>query len=41
MEKYLNNNDLIRVSINLTYTYENDSIKKNDEIALFPPVSGG
>ena len=41
MEKYINNNDLIRVSINLTYTYENDSIKKNDEIALFPPVSGG
>ena len=41
MKKYLKNNDFIRVSINLSYTYKNDKIKKNDEIALFPPVSGG
>ena len=27
--------------INLFYTYENDKIKPDDEIALFPPVSGG
>ncbi len=41
MKKYLNDNDLIRIAINLSYTFENDSIKKDDEIALFPPVSGG
>ena len=41
MKKYLNNNDFVRVSINLSYTYKNNKIKKNDEIGLFPPVSGG
>ena len=38
---HFNNNDLIRIAINLFYTYENDKIKPDDEIALFPPVSGG
>ena len=41
MKKYLNNNDFVRVAINLSYTYKNNKIKKNDEIGLFPPVSGG
>ena len=41
LKKYLSNNDFIRVAINLSYTYENESIKNDDEIALFPPVSGG
>ena len=33
--------DIIRISINLNYSYENDKISQSDEIALFPPVSGG
>ena len=41
MKKYLDNQNLIRVAINLTYTFENDPIKDDDEIAFFPPVSGG
>jgi len=41
LNEHFNNNDLIRIAINLYYTYENDEIKPNDEIALFPPVSGG
>ena len=41
MKNYLKDNNVIRVAINLSYTYENDNIKDSDEIALFPPVSGG
>ena len=41
LNEHFNNNDLIRIAINLSYTYENEKIKPNDEIALFPPVSGG
>ena len=41
LKKHFNNNELIRISINLSYTYENDKINSNDEIAIFPPVSGG
>ena len=40
LNKHFNNN-MIRVAINLSYTFENDAIKNDDEIALFPPVSGG
>ena len=41
LNEYFDNNDLIRIAINLSYTYENDKINPDDEIALFPPVSGG
>ena len=34
-------NDFIRVSINLEYVTTNELINSKDEIALFPPVSGG
>ena len=33
--------DLIRVAINLEYVTTNKIINSKDEIALFPPVSGG
>ena len=39
-KKYLDD-DVIRVAINLEYTIENKSLKKTDEIAFFPQVSGG
>ena len=41
MKKHFDNDNLVRVAINLSYTRENDTIKDDDEIALFPPVSGG
>ena len=41
IKKHLDNDRLIRVAINLSYTFENDTINNDDEIALFPPVSGG
>ena len=40
-DKYINEDDFIRVAINLEYAINNESIKPNDEIAIFPPVSGG
>ena len=41
LDKFMNQEDIIRVAINLEYTTSNDKINPNDEIALFPPVSGG
>ena len=33
--------DFIRVAVNLEYVTTNELINSKDEIALFPPVSGG
>ena len=33
--------DFIRIAINLEYITSNEHINPKDEIALFPPVSGG
>ena len=38
---HIKNNEMIRVAINLEYIHENQKIFANDEIAFFPPVSGG
>ena len=38
---YLIKDNIIRIAINLEYTTTNDKISPEDEIALFPPVSGG
>ena len=34
-------NDLFRFAINQEYVFTKKQIYKNDEIAIFPPVSGG
>ena len=39
--QYLLKDNIIRIAINLEYTSTNDSISSEDEVALFPPVSGG
>ncbi len=39
--KKLFKKDLIRTAVNNKYTIQNISLNKNDEIAFFPPVSGG
>ena len=41
LNQYMKEDDFIRVAINLEYTTTNKSINSEDEIALFPPVSGG
>ena len=41
LKKHFNNHDLIRVAINLSYTYSNVKLEPEDEVAFFPPVSGG
>ena len=33
--------DLLRIAVNQEYIVENISLNVNDEIAVFPPVSGG
>ena len=41
LKKYILEEDMIRVAINLKYISNNKKLNSNDEIALFPPVSGG
>ena len=42
LDQYMKeDDDLIRVAINLEYVSTNKPIDSKDEIALFPPVSGG
>ena len=41
LEKYFIKDQIIQIAVNLEYTSENISISNQDEIALFPPVSGG
>ena len=41
LNQYLVKQDIIRIAINFKYTSTNDKISAKDEIALFPPVSGG
>ena len=33
--------DVLRIAVNHEYVVENISLNTNDEIAIFPPVSGG
>ena len=41
LNQYMEEDDFIRIAINLEYTTTNEPINPKDEIALFPPVSGG
>ena len=41
LNQYMKEEDLIRIAINLEYVTTNKTINSKDEIALFPPVSGG
>ena len=40
LKKYLNK-DILRYAINMEYVSENKNLNSTDEIAIFPPVSGG
>ncbi len=40
LEKHIND-DVIRYAINMEYSSSNQDLGSNDEIAIFPPVSGG
>ena len=41
LRKYINKKDILRIAINLKYTAKNKKLSDSDEIAIFPPVSGG
>tara|TARA_B100000965_G_C19577690_1_gene752059 strand:+ start:1498 stop:1746 length:249 start_codon:yes stop_codon:yes gene_type:complete len=41
LKKYIFKDGMIRFAINLEYSTKNKRIKPKDEIAIFPPVSGG
>ena len=40
LKKYIDQ-DVLRIAVNQEYIVENISLNTNDEIAIFPPVSGG
>ena len=40
LKKHLDQ-EILRFAVNQEYVIENIDLKKNDEIAVFPPVSGG
>ena len=40
LNQYMEEEDFIRIAINLEYITTNEPINSKDEIALFPPVSG-
>ena len=41
LDPYINKEKIVRIAINLEYTTTNDKLSFSDEVALFPPVSGG
>ena len=41
LNQYMEEDDFIRIAINLEYITTNEPIDSKDEIAIFPPVSGG
>ena len=41
LNQYMKEDDFIRVAINLEHVTTNEPIDSKDEIAFFPPVSGG
>ena len=41
LKKYLQEKDLIRFAVNSEYVTKNKKLKNEDEIGIFPPVSGG
>ena len=41
LKKHLFEENTIRIAINLKYNNKNSILKNSDEVALFPPVSGG
>lgn len=41
LKEYIFTDQIIQIAVNLEYISENIPINNEDEIALFPPVSGG
>ena len=41
LEQHIIKEDIIKIAINLEYVTTNKRFTSKDEIALFPPVSGG
>ena len=41
LNDYIIKEDIVRIAVNLEYISNNCKLSPNDEIALFPPVSGG
>ena len=41
LDQYINKEDIIQIAVNFKYISSNNKLSSKDEIALFPPVSGG
>jgi len=38
---FINQKQVLRFAVNFEYTKKNNKLSKKDEVAIFPPVSGG
>ena len=41
LKRHILENDILRIAVNLEIVTSNCAINQKDEIAIFPPVSGG
>ena len=41
LKEYIIKEDIVRIAVNLEYISNNCKLSSNDEVAIFPPVSGG
>ena len=41
LKQHFIKDQMLRIAVNLEYITSNTKIKNDDEIAIFPPVSGG
>ena len=41
LKRFIDKKNILRVAVNFKYIFKNTKLRKDDEIAIFPPVSGG
>ena len=41
LKRFIDKKNILRIAVNHKYVFKNTKLIKSDEIAIFPPVSGG